>query len=60
MCKTIRYVENRSFSIIYISEMKLFVKVKCTVKYCAFDFFYLQKQKYCHSPPTSLIQKILN
>ena len=52
MCKTIRYVENRSFSIIYISEMKLFVKVKCTVKYCAFGFFCSQKQKYCHSPPS--------
>lgn len=35
-----------------IEYLCLFIKIKCAVKSCAFDFFYTLKEKRCRSPPT--------
>ena len=42
-----------------IEYLCLFIKIKCAVKSCAFDFFYTQKEKHCRSPP-SISSKKLN
>lgn len=46
--------ENQNFissNIQYIGILCSFKKIKCVVLYCAFDFFYLLKEKHCRSPP---------
>lgn len=40
-----------------IRSLCLFAKVRCIVKYCAFGFFYLLKEKHCRSPPQSIRSK---
>lgn len=34
-----------------IEYLCLFIKIKCAVTSCAFDFFYILKEKHCRSPP---------
>ena len=40
-----------------IEYLCLFIKIKCTVKSCAFDFFYALKGQHCRSPPQSIRSK---
>lgn len=41
-----------------IEYLCLYIKIKCAVKSCAFDFFYTQKEQHCRSPPTiNLLKK---
>ena len=35
----------------YIGILCSFKEIRCVVLYCAFDFFYLLKEKHCRSPP---------
>ena len=34
-----------------IEYLCLFIKIECAVTSCAFDFFYILKEKHCRSPP---------
>ena len=34
-----------------IEYLCLFIKSECAVTSCAFDFFYILKEKHCRSPP---------
>lgn len=40
-----------------IEYLCLYIKIKCAVKSCAFDFFYTQKGQHCRSPPQSICSK---
>lgn len=41
-----------------IEYLCLFIKIKCAVKSCAFDFFYTLKEKHCRSPPPISSKKL--
>lgn len=40
-----------------IEYLCLYIKIKCAVKSCAFDFFYTPKEEQCRSPPQSICSK---
>ena len=40
-----------------IEYLCLYIKIKCAVKSCAFDFFYTLKEQHCRSPPQSIHSK---